>query len=253
MVAARGARVVLVVQDPLLPLLSGLPGVSECLPSSAATLPPFDLQCPIMSLPLAFGTRLETIPSATYLPALAAERVQAWNNRFGPHNRLRVGLVWSGNPRQANDRNRSMALRTLTRLLDVDATFVSLQIDPRPDDKVILGDRTDIVDLTVDLIDFVETAALICNLDLVITVCTSVAHLAGTLGCRTWILLPYLPDWRWLLDRDDSPWYPTVRLFRQDETRDYAGVVDRVRTELVAISTTFEPSKNQRSLEAVQA
>ncbi len=134
-----------------------------------------------------------------------------------------LGLVWSGNPKQGNDRHRSMPLKTLTPLFDVDATFVSLQKDPRPDDKALLDQRTDIVDLTADLTDFVETAAFVSCLDLVITVCTSVAHLAGTLGRPTWVMLPYLPDWRWLLERDDSPWYPAVRLFRQDDTHDYAG------------------------------
>ena len=186
-----------------------------------------------MSLPLALGTTLETIPPANYLPPLPTERVQAWEQRLGPRERLRVGLVWAGNPKQGNDRNRSMPLKTLTPLLDVDATFVSLQKDPRPDDKTLLGERADIVDLTADLSDFVETAALVSCLDLVITVCTSVAHLAGTLGRPTWVMLPYLPDWRWLLDRSDSPWYPSVRLFRQDDRRDYAGVVDRMRTDLL--------------------
>jgi ADP-heptose:LPS heptosyltransferase len=119
-------------------------------------------------------------------------------------------------------------------LLDVDATFISLQKEPRPQDKALLA-QTGIVDLTVDLTDLAETAALIGCLDLVITVDTSVAHLAGALGCPTWILLPWTPDYRWLLDRDDSPWYPSVRLFRQDETRDYARVLDRVRTELLAV------------------
>jgi len=114
---------------------------------------------------------------------------------------------------------------------------VSLQKDPRSIDKEILLERTDIVDLTAHLTDFMETAALISCLDLVITVDTSVAHLAAALGCSTWILLPHTPDWRWLLDRDDSPWYPTVRLFRQTETRDYTSVVDRVRTELRTLVT----------------
>ena len=123
----------------------------------------------------------------------------------------------------------------LSPILDVGATFVSLQKDPRPDDKAALLDRADIVDLTEHLTDFVETAALISCLDLVITVDTSVAHLAGALGRPTWVLLPYTPDYRWLLDRDDSPWYPSVRLFRQDETRDYGEVIDRVRSELVAL------------------
>jgi hypothetical protein len=202
------------------------------------------MHCPIMSLPLAFGTRLETIPPSTYLPPLAEERVRVWEDRLRPHSRLRVGLVWSGNPKQANDRNRSMPLSTLASLFDVDATFVSLQKDVRPDDAALLRERTEIVDLSAHLTDFVETAALVCCLDLVITVCTSVAHLAATLGRPTWVLLPYLPDWRWLLDRDDSPWYPTVRLFRQDETRDYARVIDRVRNEMNAMISGRKKSKH---------
>ena len=165
------------------PLLSELPGVAQCLPLSTSERPAFDMYCPVSSLPLAFGTRLETIPSATsYLPAPAESRVQAWEDRLGPHDRLRVGLVWSGNPRHDNDHNRSIPLRLLARILDVDATFVSLQKDPRPDDRATLLERTEIVDLTADLTDFAETAALVSCLDLVITVDTSIAHLAGALG-----------------------------------------------------------------------
>jgi hypothetical protein len=241
LLAARGARVVLVAQDALCPLLAGVSGVSQCIPFSARSYPPFDMHCSLMSLPLAFGTTVDTIPTANYLPPLPIERIQTWETRLGPHDRLRVGLVWSGNPKQGNDRNRSMPLKTLMPLLDVDATFVSLQKDIRPDDKALLNERADIVDLTADLTDFVKTAALISCLDLVITVCTSVSHLAGTLGRPTWVMLPHLPDWRWLLDRADSPWYPSVRLFRQDEARDYAGVVNAVRAELVAMTFAFEP------------
>jgi tetratricopeptide (TPR) repeat protein len=236
MLAARGARVILAVNNALHPLLSALPGVAQIFSKSASVLPAFDMHCPISSLPLAFGTRLDTIPSEiSYLPAPAASRVQAWEDRLGPRNRLRVGLVWSGNPNHGNDHNRSIPLRTLSRILDVDATFVSLQKDARPDDKGAPGERTAIVDLTAHLTDFGETAALISCLDLVITVDTSVAHLAGALGRPTWILLPYMPDYRWLLNREDSPWYPTVRLFRQTETREYATVIDRVRGELLAL------------------
>jgi hypothetical protein len=222
-------------------LLSGVAGVSECIPFSSRTYPAFDMHCPIMSLPLAFGTTLATIPPANYLPPLPAERVAHWDSRLGARDRMRVGLVWSGNPKQGNDRNRSMLFAQLARLLDTDATFVSLQKDPRPDDTALLAGRTDIIDLTADLTDFVETAALVSCLDLVITVCTSVAHLAATLGRPTWVMLPYLPDWRWLLDRDDSPWYPTVRLFRQDDTRDYARVVEFVRSELLEMMSSSRP------------
>ena len=255
MLAARGARVILVVQDALLPLLSGLSGVAQCIPRSAAMPTGFDFYCPICSLPAAFDTRLETIPSATpYLPAPGEARLQAWENHLGPHDRPRIGLVWSGNPKHTNDQNRSIPLQLLARILDVDATFVSLQKDPRPSDKAILLERTEIVDPASHLTDFAETAALISCLDLLITVDTSVAHLAGALGRPTWILLPYTPDYRWLLDRDDSPWYPTARLFRQTETRDYGEVLDRVRRELAALisataaATPTEPTGQQSTM-----
>jgi len=246
MLAARGARVVLSISEPLLPLLSGLAHVAQCFPSLAGLLPSFDLHCPMASLPLAFGTRLETIPAAkSYLPAPAEARVRDWEERLGPHDKLRVGLVWSGNPKHYNDHNRSALLQTFLRLLDVDATFVSLQKEPRPGDQAVLRDRTDIVDLTAHLTDFAETAALVSCLDLVITVDTSVAHLAAASGCPTWVLLPYTPDYRWLLDRDDSPWYPTVKLFRQTETRDYASVLDRVREQLLTRIAAFESDKTR--------
>ncbi|RXH13949.1 tetratricopeptide repeat protein [Bradyrhizobium guangzhouense] len=240
LLAARGARVLLAVQDPLHRLMSDLAGASRCVPMSAmGTLPDFDLHCPISSLPLAFKTRLDTIPSGPYLPSPPAGRIQAWDSRLGPHTRLRVGLVWSGDPSHVNDETRSIPLRTLSPIFDVDASFISLQKVPRPHDAAVLRERRDIIDLTADLTDFTDTAALISCLDLVITVDTSVAHLAGALGRPTWILLPWTPDYRWLLDRTDSPWYASVRLFRQTETRDYESVLDRVRDELRAQAATF--------------
>jgi Glycosyltransferase family 9 (heptosyltransferase) len=238
--AARGARVILWVDDPLVSLLSGLSGVSRLLRSSEP-LPDFDLHCPIGSLPLAFQTRLETIPTDVFLPRPAEARVQAWESRLqhrlGPRGKLRVGLAWSGNPNHWDDNNRSLQLQKLSPLLDLDVAFVSLQKDPRPDDRKQL-EKTDIVDLTAHLTDLAETAALTSCLDLVISVDTGVAHLASALGRPTWILLPHRPDWRWLLDRDDSPWYSSVRLFRQDEWRDYARVIERVREALRAKLST---------------
>jgi tetratricopeptide (TPR) repeat protein/ADP-heptose:LPS heptosyltransferase len=238
MLAARGARVILVVADELQPLLSGIAGVAQCLPLSAGQLPSFDIHCPLSNLPLIFRTTLDTIPAGTsYLPNPSAERLQAWETRLGQRNRPRVGLVWSGSIKHRNDQNRSIPLQMLTRILDLDATFVSLQKDPRPADKAILAERPDVVDLTAHLTDFIETAALLHCLDLIVTVDTSVAHLAGAMGRPTWVMLPYLPDYRWLLDREDSPWYPTMRLFRQDAARDYAPVLDRIRAELAS----FQP------------
>jgi tetratricopeptide (TPR) repeat protein len=240
MVAKLGARVILEVEAPLQALLTGLDGVSLCLPKGAE-LPDFDLHCPIGGLPLAFRTRLETIPaSASYLPPLPEACLAAWQERLGTHDRLRVGLVWSGNPLHTNDRNRSTNFKQMSAILDDRVRFYSLQKDPRPEDRTGLQERDDVIDLTEHLTDFVETAALISQLDLVITVDTSVAHLAAALGRPTWILLPHTPDYRWLLDRDDSPWYPSVRLFRQDEPRTYDGAIARVREALGAVIDAFK-------------
>jgi tetratricopeptide (TPR) repeat protein len=240
MVAARGARVILAVHEGLVPLLSGVEGVSQCVANTSLdAMPAFDTYCPILSLPLAFGTQLGTLPAEIpYLPRPADGSVRAWNDRLPSHDRLRVGLAWAGNPSHSNDVNRSIPLGLLAPVADVAATFVSLQKDLRPGDTSIL-ERTRIVDPTADLTDFAETAALLCCLDLVITVDTSVAHLAGALGRPTWLLLPHTPDYRWMLDRDDSPWYPTLRLFRQSERRDWAEVLDRMRSELVERSASF--------------
>jgi Flp pilus assembly protein TadD len=240
LLADRGARVILAVEPALCPLLADIRGVSQCLPKLEGTvLPHYDLHCAINSLPGAFATRLDSIPSEPYLPPPAADRVQVWEGRLGQHDKLRVGLVWSGNPDNRNDRNRSMSLAAMSRIFDVDAAFVSLQKQLRPHDAEILRDKPAIVDFTKYLTDFAETAALLSCLDLVITVDTSVVHVAAALGRPTWILLPHLPDYRWMLDRDDSPWYPSVRLFRQDERRDYAGVLDRVRAELLKLTESF--------------
>jgi tetratricopeptide (TPR) repeat protein len=249
MLAARGARVILVAQDELRSLLAGMTGISQFLPKSAdLTSLAFDFHCSIYSLPLAFGTEIDTIPAETpYIPAPAADRVQSWQQRLGSHDRVRVGLVWSGNPNHQNDHNRSLPLRMLSPVLNCDANFVSLQKDPRPGDKIALSERPDIVDLTSHLTDLAETAALISCLDLVISVDTGVAHLAGALGKPTWILLPYPAEYRWLLDRDDSPWYPTMRLFRQTETRDYASVIERMREQLQALISAKNASSGSAS------
>ncbi|WP_049810582.1 tetratricopeptide repeat protein [Bradyrhizobium japonicum] len=255
MVAALGARVILGVQPPIQRLLADVPGVATCIGQSSATSLSFDLHCPLGSLPLAFGTRLDTIPFAqAYLPAPPAACVKAWEDRLedrlGPHKRFRVGLVWSGNPDHNNDRNRSMALRTLAPLLDCDVQFVSLQKGARDQDRAFLGERPDIVDLTDQITDFSDTAALIGCLDLVISVDTSVVHLAGALGAPVWTLLPFNPDWRWLLNRDDSPWYQSMRLFRQPEIGDWASVVDRVRVELEGLVSAWQPEARSHQSKA---
>lgn len=241
MVAARGARIILEVEKPAYPLLRGMPGVSQSL-SRGSPLPEFDYHCPLTSLPLAFQTRLETIPGpVSCLPSIPQALRDQWESWLGPRDRLRVGLVWSGRATHVNDHNRSTTLQTLLPILDLDATFISLQKDPRQQDRITLGERAGVMDANEHLTDFLATAALVSCLDLVITVDTSVAHLAGTLGCPVWIMLPFTPDYRWLLDRDDSPWYPTARLFRQTATRDYAPVVERIKSELKSLIAVRQP------------
>lgn len=242
MVAELGARVVLEVPGAIHSLTSGMPGVWRDFPRGSPAMPEFDVHCPLSSLPLALRTRLDTVPAPIpYLPAVPQARLQEWQSRLGRHDRFRVGLVWSGNPDHKNDHNRSTTLQALSSVLDLDATFVSLQKDPREQDKATLHKRGDIMDVGEHLTDFAATAALMSCLDLVIAVDTSVAHLAGAFGRPVWIMLPFAPDFRWLLDRDDSPWYPTARLFRQTETRDYAPVIDRIRAELQNLIAAWRP------------
>jgi len=232
LVAARDARVILEVDHRLRPLMLGLSGPTQVV-SAGDFLPEFDLHCPLLSLPGVFETRLETIPSLMrYLHALP-HQVMEWDTRLGKRTRPRIGLAWSGNAAHHRDQIRSINLSALSILLDVDATFISVQKDVRPADAAALGERKDLIQIADELRDFSDTAALISNLDLVISVDTSVAHLAGALGRPVWILLPYLPDWRWLLDRDTSPWYPTARLFRQDHARSWDGVISNVRDALL--------------------
>jgi tetratricopeptide (TPR) repeat protein len=231
LLAARGARVILEVPRSLQELMTNLAGATQVI-SKGDSLPDFDVQCPFLSLPLAFATRLETIPSATPYLRAPVQALKNWQARLGPKARPRIGLAWSGRPTHKNDQNRSISLRSLLALLDIEATFVSLQKDVRTDDAAVLKERDDILDFGDALKDFSDTAALISHLDLVISVDTSVAHLAGALAKPVWVLLPFLPDWRWLLDRDDSPWYPTARLFRQDNTRAWDDVIVRVHEAL---------------------
>jgi tetratricopeptide (TPR) repeat protein len=232
LVAARGARVIVEVAGPLQELMSNLAGATQVI-SKGNPLPDFDYQCPLLSLPLAFGTRLETIPSPTPYLHAPAQASKAWQARLGPKTRPRIGLAWSGNAAHRDDHNRSIGLQFLSSLLDIGATFVSLQKDVRDADAAVLREREDILHFGDALKDFSDTAALISNQDLVISVDTSVAHLAGALGKPVWVLLTYVPDWRWLLDRDDSPWYPTARLFRQDDARTWDDVIARVRAALL--------------------
>ena len=236
LVAARGARVIFEVEPPLFGLMSGFANVAQVVPKGGA-LPPFDVHCPLLSLPLAFGTVLETIPAEPDYLRAPAPQAQHWQARLAEMPRPRIGLVWGGNPRHERDRERSIALRALLPLFDTQASFISLQKDLRPDDAAVLRAHGDILHLGGALADFSDTAAVVSALDLVISVDTSVAHLAGALGMPVWILLTYVPDFRWLIERDDSPWYPSARLFRQDAGRTWDGVIARVKEALCSVTT----------------
>jgi ADP-heptose:LPS heptosyltransferase len=183
-------------------------------------------------LPLAFGSTLETIP--VDVPYLTVDESAAarWRQLLGDAEGLKVGLVWAGNPQHAKDRHRSIALKHLVPLFaTAGVRWFSLQVGERKAALTRLPAGT-IVDLSDHLTDFAETAGAVSALDLVITIDTSVAHVAGALGKPTWVLLPFAADWRWLIDRTDSPWYPTARLFRQPAMGDWASVVDKVASAL---------------------
>ncbi len=233
MVAAQGARVILEVQPALVGLITSLPGTAMII-ARGDPLPAFDVHCPMPSLPLAFATTLETVPAQTPYLAASPDRIAHWRGRL-PAGAPRVGLVWSGNPRHKNDRSRSFAFDVLAPLISVPGIdFISLQKEPRPTDAVALARCGNVLDLGPELRDFADTAAVISLLDLVVTVDTSIAHVAGALGKPVWILLPTKVDWRWFLDCENSPWYSTARLFRQRASGDWAEVIARVRAELVA-------------------
>lgn len=232
---ARGATVVVDAPAALADLLGTLRGVSRVV-ADGQPAPAFDLQCPMMSLPFAFRTTLDTVPAdVPYLHA-DPQRRAAWIERLdalAPPRRMRVGLAWSGNPDHANDENRSMTFAALAPLVALDATFVSLQVGVRPRDADAF-EASGVLSFEAELTDFAETAALVDTLDLVIAVDTSVVHLAGALGRPVWVMLPRVPDWRWLLERDDSPWYPSATLFRQRLPGDWPALVERVAHALAA-------------------
>jgi Tfp pilus assembly protein PilF len=230
-VAARGARVILEVAPPLRLLMGSLSGVTQIV-AAGEPLSAFEIHCPLLSLPYAFRTDIETIPAATPYLRAPADALPAWKLRLGATGRPRIGIAWAGRRTHENDRNRSIGLGTLLRLLDTGATFVSVQKELRPGDEAVLEGRRDVIHLGGMLSDFADTAALMTSLDLVITVDTSLAHLAGALGKPVWILLPFAPDWRWLLDRTTSPWYPSARLFRQASPGDWDEVIARVKAAL---------------------
>ena len=269
-VARLGARVIVECQAGLKSLIEGVEGVERVL-ARGEPLPEFDLHSPMLSLPLAFGTTLETIPADVPYIKADPSLVETWRKRLGGGEGVRVGLVWAGSPAGQADRLRSVSLSLLAPLAPFQRcgarrisssprtnslvrgspvgtaptepvgtglagvkgmTFYSLQKGEAAKEARNPPTGMRLVDLTGDIENFADTAALIANLDLVVSVDTAVAHLAGAMARPVWTLLPFVPDWRWMLGREDSPWYPTMRLFRQAKRGDWAGVVERVAREL---------------------
>jgi tetratricopeptide (TPR) repeat protein len=240
-VQAAGGAVVLDLPEPLFRIAAGMSS-DFVLKTSGEPLPPFDWQCPLMSLPLALGTTLETIPATVPYLTVPEEALHSAASRSWPKDGLRVGLVWAGNPTQLNDLNRSVPLSILKPLLDIEGIhFFSLQMGSA--NVQLAAAQAPIVDLAPAIGDFADTAALIAHLDLVIAVDTSVVHLAGALAKPVWVLLSFASDWRWLLDREDSPWYPTARLFRQSRQGDWQSVIKQVRTQLCDLAKKFAFSR----------
>ena len=229
-VAQLGAQVVLEVQPALKNLLGSLAGVSRVL-ARGEDLPHFDLYCPLISLPLAFQADLSNITGRPYL-SVDVQKVQAWRVQMPADGKMKIGLAWSGSTWDRSDHNRSMGLSDMTTLLDDNAHFYCVQNEIRAADKATLAQTRKIAFVGDAHQDFGDTAALMENLDLVITIDTSVAHLAGALGKPVWVLLGAHADWRWLQGRRDSPWYESLRLFRQPKLGDWASVLREVQAAL---------------------
>ncbi|MBR7800099.1 tetratricopeptide repeat protein [Undibacterium sp. FT137W] len=235
--AARGARVICEVQAPLhsfLALQFQDSGDAIQFIPAGSPLPDFDLQCAMLSLPHAFATSLQSIPTAQPYLFADSDRQAQWESRLGPRSKPRIGLVWCGNPKHTNDHHRSLMLSQLLPFLPPEFTYVSLQKEVRRQDQAVLDSHPDILHFGEELVDFNDTAALCANLDCVISVDTSVAHLSAALGKPTWILLAKRPDWRWMLERDDSPWYASARLFRQTNANDWSTVFKSVASALIS-------------------
>lgn len=231
LVAAQSATVILVVPKTLKSVLANLEGITQIFDESEP-LPLFDYHCPLMSLPRAFSTNINNIPGETPYVSCNQEARSIWQKKLGHKTRPSIGLVWSGSIAHKNDANRSISLSDLLGLVSEDFQFVSLQKELHPDDQPLLAMQKNIAHFGEDLTSFSDTAGLIANLDLVISVDTSVAHLAGAMGKPVWILLPFNPDWRWMLERSDSPWYPSAKLFRQPKMGDWNSVLSAVSKEL---------------------
>ncbi len=233
LVARRGAKVIVECQKELAPLFRRIEGIEQVI-AQGDTIPEFDVRYPLLSLPLMFSTTLQNIPID--IPYIIADpaMIKKWDDKMALNDsRIRIGLAWAGDPAYKNDRSRSCSLETFSPLAQFsDISFYSLQKGEASAQANNLPTDIKLLDYTEELYDFSDTAAIIGNLDVVISVDTAVAHLAGALGKPVWILLPFVADWRWMLDREDSPWYPTMKLFRQPAPGDWESVIGRVKESL---------------------
>jgi hypothetical protein len=242
-VARRGARVIVEVPAPLTRLMATLASVERVI-SDDEPMPEHDLHCLMMSLPLVFGTTVETIPAKVPYLAADAARAAEWRIRMSALSGCRVGIAWGAGSRVGDadlvsiEQRKSVPLQALAPFASVSGCdFVSLQVGPPSTQAASPPSGMVVHDFSAHLKDFADTAALIANLDLVVSVDTSVAHLAGAIGKPIWLLNRFDTDWRWMLDRDDSPWYPTMRIFRQPKSGDWASVVTQVTESLRAFTT----------------
>jgi hypothetical protein len=229
----RGARVVLGCPKPLLRILRSCRFLDRLVEEITPALD-FDVYCPLMSLPGVLKTTLESVPAEVPYLFASQELVQKWRERLGSLEGFKIGIGWQGSPTYVGDRWRSIPLRSFAPLAEMAGIrLVSLQKTAGREQLAELGDRFPVADFAEEMDEaagpFMDTAAMMTQLDLVITSDTAIAHLAGALGVAVWVALPLVPDWRWLLDRSDNPWYPTMRLFRQQEPGDWTGVFDRIR------------------------
>jgi protein O-GlcNAc transferase len=234
-VKARCGRVILETRPELMNLLQGLAGVDELIARSADGPPrvAFDRYIPLMSLPRLFNTTPESVTfTAPYISA-PINRIDSWRNRLSD-GRFKVGLVWAGRPEHANDANRSCSLRQLAALFGLDRIqFIGLQKGPAAKEADNFHDQPNFINIGAELDDFADTAAVIMHLDLVLTVDTSVAHLAGAMGRPVWVMLPYIPDWRWMATGSATPWYPTMQLFRHRAPKNWPSIVEEIKARLI--------------------
>ena len=235
MVADLGARTIFEVPPALVELFRPLGGVSE-LVAKGSPLPYFDYYCPLLSMPLAFATDVHSIPSKEKYLSTDGRKVEYWASRLGEKTVPRVGLVWSSNSTFSRDATRSVRLAAILDSIPVGRfDIVCLQQEITNTDLRALESRPDIRFFGRELRNFSDTAALIESMDVVISTCTSVPHLAGAIGKRTWLLLACVPDWRWFLGRSDTPWYSCVRLYRQDKPGIWDSVFARIRADLLKL------------------